>query len=246
MKRGPYIAIVSFRAMIALAAVFVAGWAAHELRSSTGTWLLALLFAGSASALLIRPMVVPTRRGSAVYSLGPSFLLASMFLLPTGPLVAVVAFSISLAGVYAGGRFHRVFFDLSLGVLVYGGASLLLRLAPSPADAQMPYLTVAVIEALLAASVLVVQLLLRSVAMRLTRGAETPHWGAFRSQALIEGLYCVALAVTISLLARLHPALLTLVYAEIGVSMWFLSRYRRRLRDLTDAATARDPWRWAA
>jgi hypothetical protein len=245
LRRGPYVALVSFRVLVALAAVFVAGWAAHELRASTGTWLLAVLFAGSASVLFIRPMVVPTRLGSAPYSLGPSFLLASMFLLPAGPLVAVVAFSISLAGVYVGERFHRLFFNLSLGVVVYGGTSLLLRLAPNPVDVRMPYLTVAGVEALLAASVLVAQLLFHSIAMRLARGAETPHWGAFRSQALIEGLYCVALAVTISLLTRLHPALLVLVYAEIGIVMWFLSRYRRRLRDLSDAATARDPRRWA-
>lgn len=191
-------------------------------------------------------MVVPTRRGSAVYSLGPSFLLASMFLLPAGPLVAVVAFSICLAGVFMGVRFHRILFDLSLGVLVYGGASLLLRLAPRPTDGGIPYVHVAGIEALLAAAVLIAQLLIRSVALRLTHGIATPHWGAFRSQAIIEGLYCLVLAVTISLLARLHPALLTLVYAEVGVTMWFLSRYRRRLRDLTDAGSARDSRRWAA
>jgi hypothetical protein len=235
-----------FRVLVALAALFVAAWAAHELRCAARAWLLAVLFAGSASVLLIRPLVVPTRRGSAVYSLGPSFLLAGMFLLPAGPLVALVAFSISLAGVVLGARFHRVLFDLSLGVLVYGGASLLLHLTPRPTDGQIPYLTVAGVEALLAAAALIAQLLLRSIALRLTRGMETPHWGAFRAEAVIEGLYCVVLAVTISLLTRLHPALLTLVYAEIGVTIWFLSRYRRRLRDLTDAATARDSRRWAA
>lgn len=224
----------------------MAARAAHELRCDARTWLLAVLFAGSASVLLIRPMVVPTRRGSAVYSLGPSFLLASMFLLPAGPLVVVVAFAISLAGVVGAARFYRILFDLSLGVLVLGGASLLLHLAPRATDARIPYLQAAGIEALLAASALIAQLLLRSIALRLTRGLETPHWGAFRPQALIEGLYCLVLAVTISLLARLHPALLTLVYAEVGTTMWFLSRYRRRLRDLTDAATARDSRRWAA
>lgn len=232
--------------LLALAALFVAARAAHELRCDARTWLLAVLFAGSASILLVRPIVVPTRRGSAVYSLGPSFLLASMFLLPAGPLVSVVGFSICLAGVFVGGRFHRILFDLSLGVLVYGGASLLLHLAPRPTDVRIPYVTVAGIEALLATSALIAQLLLRSIALRLTRGVETPHWGAFRAQAVTEGLYCVVLAVTISLLTRLHPALLTLVYAEIGVTMWFLTRYRRRLRDLTDAATARDSRRWAA
>jgi hypothetical protein len=191
-------------------------------------------------------MVVPTRRGSSVYSLGSSFLLASMFLLPTGPLVAVVAFSICLAGVYTGARSHRIFFDLSLAVLFYGGASILLHLPPRPTDAQIPHLTLAAIETLLAAGVVIAQLLVRSVALRLARGPETPHWGAFRSQAVIEALYCVVLAVTISLLTRLHPALLILVYAEVGITMWFLSRYRRRLRDVTQAATARNSRRWAA
>jgi hypothetical protein len=229
-----------------LAAVIAGAWAAQALHSDARTWLLALLFAGSASALFISPMIVPTRTGSAVYSLGPSFLLASMFLLPAGPLVAVVAFSVSLAGIHAGERFDRLFFDLATSVLVYGGASIALHLAPRAADFGIPYLTVAAVEAMLAAAALVALLLLRSVDLRLRLGAKTPHWGAFRPQAVIEGLYCVALAVTISLLTRLHPALLLLVYAEIGVTMWFLMRYRRRLRAVTDAATARDSRRWAA
>ncbi len=246
-ERKQYLLATGFRMLLALAALIVAARAAHELWSDVHVWFLAMLFAASASTLLHWPLVVPHRSGSAVYSLGPSFFLAGMFLLPTGPLVTVVAFSIALAGVIAGTRFHRITFELSLGVLAYGGTSLLLHLAPRSSDAAVPYLSLAAMEALLAATVLVAVLVMRSVAMRLERGLETPHWGAFREPALIEGLYCVVLAVTISLFARLHPALLSLIYVEIGVTCWFLWRYRRRVRDLMAGppASGETP-RWAA
>lgn len=247
MGRRSYMAALGFRVLLSAAALFVAAWAAHELRADAPTWFLAILIAGSASALLVWPLVVPLRSGGATtHTLGPSFLLAGMFLLPTGPLVAAVAFAIALAGVIAGTRFHRLTLDLSLGVLTYGGASLLLHLSPRPADAGIPYASLAALEAVIAASVLVAQLLLRSVLMRIERGHETPHWGAFREHAVIEGLYCVALAVTISLLTRLHPALLSLVYAEIGLVWWVVSRFRRRFRDLADAAPSGETRRWAA
>jgi hypothetical protein len=246
-ERNRYLVVSGFRLLLALAALVVAARAAHEFRSSAQVWFLAVLFAASASALLHWPLVVPTRTGSAIHSLGPSFFLAGMFLLPTGPLVAVVAFSIALAGVVSGTRFHRIIFELSLGILAYGGTSLLLRLTPQPGDAGMPYASIAATEALLATTVLVAALIVRSIAMRLERGAETPHWGAFRGHSLIEGLYCVVLAVTISVFTRLHPALLSLVYVEIGVTWWFLSRYRQRVRDLTEGAAAAGEHRgWAA
>jgi hypothetical protein len=238
MDRRRYMVALGFRVLLSAAALVVAARAAHELRSDAQSWFLAMLFAGSAAALLVWPLVVPVRSGSAVHTLGPSFLLAGMFLLPTGPLVAEVAFAIALAGVIVGTRFHKLTLDLSIGVLTYGGASFLFRLAPRPADTGMPYASLAATEALMAASVLIAQLLLRSILLRIERGVETPHWGAFRGHTIIEGLYCVALAVTVSLLARLHPALLTLVYAEIGIVCWFLSRYRRRVRDLTEAAAS--------
>lgn len=222
--------------LLALAALIVAAWAAHDLAHGAGVWFLAMVFAASASALLHWPLVVPHRSGSAVYSLGASFFLAGMFLLPAGPLVAVVAFSIALAGVIAGTRFHRIILDLSLGVLLYGGASLLLHLGPRSTDSAVPYVSLALTEALLAATVVVADLVVRSIVLRLERGAETPHWGVFRGPALIEGLYCIVLSVTISVLARLHPALLSLVYVEVGVTCWFLSMYRRRVRELTAGA----------
>ena len=246
-ERNRYLLVSGFRMLLALAALVVAARAAHDLRSDARVWFLAMLFAASASALLHWPLVIPHRNGSAVYSLGSSFFLAGMFLLPTGPLVTVVAFSIALAGVIAGTRFHRIIFDLSLGVLAYGGTSLLLHLAPRPSDAAVPYISIATMEALLALTVLVAVLVVRSIAMRLERGAETPHWGAFRGPALIEALYCVVIAVTISLLTRLHPALLSLIYVEIGVTLWFLSRYRRRVRDLMAGPQASgEHRRWAA
>ncbi len=232
---------------LALAALVVAARAAHDLAHGAGVWFLAMLFAASASALLHWPLVVPHRSGSAVYTLGASFFLAGMFLLPAGPLVAVVAFSIALAGVVSGTRFHRIIVDLSLGVLLYGGASLLLHLGPRSADTAIPYASLALTEALLAATVVVADLVARSIVLRLERGAETPHWGAFRGAALIEGLYCVVLAVTISVLERLHPALLSLVYVEVGVTCWFLARYRRRVRELVAGpAVSTEQRRWAA
>ena len=233
-----YILATGFRGLLSVAALVLAARAAHVLRSDASTWLLAFLFALSATALLVWPLVVPTRSGSAVHSLGPSFLLAGMFLLPLGPLVAVVSFSIALAGVITGTRFHKLVLELSLGVLTYGGVSELLRLEPRPTDAGIPYAALAGAQALIAVSVLVAQLILRSILLRLERGVETPHWGAFRRPAMIEGLYCAAVAVTISLLTRLHPALLLLVYAEIGIVCWFLALYRRRVRDLTEAVAA--------
>lgn len=233
-----YLLVAGFRILLALAALVVAARAAHDLAHGAGVWFLAMLFAASASTLLHWPLVIPHKSGSAVYSLGASFFLAGMFLLPAGPLVVMVAFSLALAGVIAGTRFYRLIFDLSLGVLLYGGASLLLHLAPRAADVATPYAALATSEALLAGTVVVADLVVRSIALRLERGMETPHWGVFRGPALIEGLYCIVLAVTISVLTRLHPALLSLVYVEVGVTCWFLSMYRRRVRELTTGVQA--------
>lgn len=232
MERRRYIASLAFRMLFAAAALVVAARAAHELRADVGTWFLAMLVAGSASTLLVWPLVVPARSGSMPHTLGPSFLIAGMFLLPTGPLVAAVAFAIALSGVIAGARFHRLVFEISLGVLAYGGTSLWLHLTPQPTDTAMPYASLAMTEALIAASVLIAQLIVRSLLMRIERGSATPHWGAFREHAIVEGIYCIALAVTISVLARLHPALVTLVYTEIGIVWWVVSRFRRRFREL--------------
>ena len=233
MDRRQYLASLGFRMLLSAAAMVVAARAAHELRVDAAAWFLAMLVAGSATTLLVWPLVVPAGPGSVAHTLAPSFLLAGMFLLPTGPLVAAVAFAIALSGVVVGTRFHRLVYEISLGVLAYGGTSMLLRLTPQPTDAAMPSATLAVTQALIAASVLIAQLIVRSVLMRIERGSATPHWGAFREHAIIEGLYCIALAVTISLLVRLHPALVALVYAEVGIVWWVVSRFRRRIRELT-------------
>jgi hypothetical protein len=222
--------------LFAAAALVVAARAAHELRAGIAAWSLAMLVAGSAATFLVWPLVVPSRGGSMPHTLGPCFLIAGMFLLPTGPLVAAVAFAVALSGVVAGARFHRLVFEVSLAVLAYGGTSLWLDLAPRPTDAAIPYASFAVTEAAIAAALLVAQLIVRSLLLRIERGNATPHWGAFREHAIIEGLYCNALAVTFSVLARLHPALVGLVYIEIGIVWWVVSRFRRRFRELSAGA----------
>jgi len=100
-------------------------------------------------------------------------------------------------------------------------------------------------ELLLGAVVLITQLLLRSIAIRLERGEETPHWGAFQPQAIVEGLYCLALAVPISVLARIHLALLAVVYLYVGFTWWFMERYRRHLRTLNREGSMEDQRRAA-
>jgi len=102
-------------------------------------------------------------------------------------------------------------------------------------------------ELLLGAVVLIAQLLLRSIAIRLERGDETPHWGAFQPQAIVEALYCLALAVPISVLARIHLALLAVVYLYVGFTWWFMERYRRHMRAMNqEPAPAEDQRRWVA
>jgi hypothetical protein len=90
-------------------------------------------------------------------------------------------------------------------------------------------------------------LLLRSIAIRLERGEDAPHWGAFQPQALTEALYCLALSVPISVLARIHIALLAVVYLYVGFTWWFMERYRKHLRVLSkDAIAVEDQRRWVA
>src|SRR3989442_1536566 len=95
--------------------------------------------------------------------------------------------------------------------------------------------------------VLIAQLLLRSVAIRLERGEESPHWGAFQPQAVTEAIFCLALSVPISVLARIHVALLAVVYLYVGLTWWFMDRFRKHLRAVSqETVGTEDQRRWVA
>ena len=87
-------------------------------------------------------------------------------------------------------------------------------------------------EIFLGVVVLFAQLVLRSVAIRLERGHDAPHWGAFQPNVMLESAYCLALAVPISVLTRIHLALLAVVYLYVGFTWWVMDRYRQHLRVL--------------
>jgi hypothetical protein len=63
----------------------------------------------------------------------------------------------------------------------------------------------------------------------------------------VESLYCLALAVPISVLARIHLSLLAVVYVYVGLTWWFLERYRSHLRVLNqELVSIEDQRRWVA
>lgn len=237
MDRRRYLVSLTFRLALIILAFLIFVCALYIAPGSVRAWSLAILLGFSAAVLQIRPLVVPRGTdGTALYSLGPAFFLAGLFLLPPGPLVASVAFAIALSGLVTGVRPHKVLFNLSLSLLTYGAFSLFLRLGPRGVDAPLPPPDMIGVEALLCAAVLAAQLLVRSVAIRLERGDQAPHWGAFQHAALMESAYCIALSVLISVLARIHVALLVFAYAHIAATWTFVERYRRHVRSLTSAA----------
>ncbi|HXF58301.1 MAG TPA: hypothetical protein VN539_00580, partial [Candidatus Saccharimonadales bacterium] len=86
----------------------------------------------------------------------------------------------------------------------------------------------------IAAAALIAQLIIRSVALRIEHGDQAPHWGAFQPIALIEAVLCLAFALTITVLARVHLALLAIVYVEIGAVWWFLHRYHEYVSSMKE------------
>lgn len=239
MDRRRYVASLLFRLSLIILALLIGVRAIYVAGGSPQSWLFAGLIGVSAAALRIRPLLVPDgTRGSASYSLGSAFFLAGLFLVPAGPLVACVAFAIALSGLVTATRPHKTLFDLSVSVLVFAGFSLFMRLGPHSADPRVPPPDLVGVEVLLSAAVLMTQLLLKSVALRLERGDDAPHWGAFQRPALVQGFYCLALSVPISVLGRIHVALLAFVYLYIGVTWWFMERYRRHVREISQSAGA--------
>ncbi len=202
-------------------------------------WFLAGLFGLSAAALQIRPLLVPNPgRGSTVYSPALAFFIAGLYLIPAGPLVSCIAFAIALAGIVNGTRPHKILLHLCATVVAFGACSYFMKLGPRSGDPPVPPPELIAVEIFLGAVVLFAQLVLRSVAIRLERGHDAPHWGAFQPNVMLEGAYCLALAVPISVLTRIHLALLTVVYIYVGFTWWAMDRYRQHARTLS-SETAR-------
>lgn len=232
-----YVQILVFRVTLAVLALLVAARAGHEQRGNVNAWPLAALFAASAAALAVWPLIMPGRtRTLASYSLASSFYIAGMFLLPPAALAAVVCFSITLAELIRAVRAYRIVFDLSTAILAYVAPALLFSLGPRPAEIMFHPAARAGLELMIAGSAVILHLLLRSVAMRLEHGVETPRWGAFQGPGLIEAIYGLVLSVTILVLGRIHPALLGVVYVELGITTWLVRRYNGYLADLRRAA----------
>ena len=237
MDRRRYLISLTFRLVLILLAFLVSVCALYIGRGGVRDWILAIVLGISAAALQIRPLVVPrANNGTALYSLGPAFFLAGLFLLPPGPLVASVGFAIALSGIVTGVRPHKLLFTLALSLLTYGAFNLFLRLGPREGTIPIPTPDMIGAESLVCIALLTSQLLVRSIAIRLERGDQTPHWGAFQRSVLLESAYCIALSVLISVLARIHVALIVFAYAQIALTWTFVERYRRHVRSLTGAA----------
>jgi hypothetical protein len=244
-----YFASLFFRLALVVLAMMLSVRAIYVLEGGVRDWFLAGLFGLSAAALQIRPMLVPSpgKGASTVLSPAAAFFLAGLFLIPAGPLVCAIAFAVALSGLVNGTRPHKVLLQLSVTILSFGACSYFLRLGPKAGDPMVPPPELVAMEVLLGAVVLIALLVMRSIAIRLERGEEAPHWGAFQPHAIVESIYCLALAVPISVLARIHLALLAVVYVYVGFTWWFLERYRKHLRVLNqELVSIEDQRRWVA
>ena len=248
MDRHRYFISLFFRLSLAVLALMLAVRATYVFEGSLKAWCLAGLFGLSAAAFQVRPLLVPSPgHPSAVYTPGPAFFLAGLFLIPAGPLVTCIAFATALSGLVTATRPHKILLNLSVAVLAYGACSYYLKLGAGSMGPTVPPPELIAEELLLGAVVLIAQLLVRSIAIRLERGDESPHWGAFQPQAVTEALFCLALSVPISVLARIHVALLAVVYLYVGFTWWFMERYRNHLRVVTqETVTTEDQRRWVA
>ena len=223
---GRYFQIATFRIALAVLAILVAIRALHVVRGDGPVWLLTSILASGAAAALIWPLVVPaSNRAMSVYSLAHAFFLAGMFLLPPGALVLTIAFAISLAGLVHGVRAYRTVFHLSSSMLVFAGFALTFALGPRPSDFMFQPAPRAGLEILIGAAALVALLIVRSVALRLEMGEKAPHWGAFQGPAIFESALALLFSVSITVMVRIHLALVTVVFAEMGTIWWFLQRY---------------------
>jgi hypothetical protein len=234
-----YVQIATYRVTLTLLALIVAARAAHEYSAPQSAWPLASIFAASAAAFAIWPLIVPGRNKTLVsYSLASAFFLAGMFLLPPAGLMLTVCFAVTLAGVIRGARAYRIVFQVSSAVLAYVAPALLFNLGPRPGEFVLHPATRAGLELMIAMSAVVFHLLLRSIALRLEQGVSTPRWGVFSGPPLVEAVWGLVLSVTILVLTRIHPAFVGVVFVELGITSWFVRRYRIYVTDLKREAEA--------
>jgi hypothetical protein len=227
VDRRRYTQIVVFRVVIAVLALLTAARAGHEFRDNGSVWLTTSILAAGASATLIWPLIVPSQsRTMSVYSFGPAFFLAAMFLLPPAALVLATAFAVTLAGLMSGARPYRTLYNASVAILAFGGFALYFDLGPRPSDYLVAPAARVGLELMIAAAAMVTMLLIRSIAMRIEQGERAPHWGAFQPVALTEAVLSLCFACTIVVLVRIHLALVTVALAEMLFVAWFLYRYR--------------------
>jgi hypothetical protein len=222
-----YIQIVLFRVALAVLALLVAARAGHEQKSTLPAWPPAAVFAASAAALAIWPLLVPGRNRTLVsYSLSSAFFVAGMFLLTPAALAATICFAVTLSDLIRGVRSYRIVFNLSSATLAYVAPALFFSLGPRQMEIMFHPAARAGLELLIAAAAVILHLLLRSISLRLEHGSETPRWGAFEGPGLVEAIYGLVLSVSILVLTRIHPALLTVVYIELAITAWFVRSFR--------------------
>jgi hypothetical protein len=97
-----------------------------------------------------------------VYTPGPAFFLAGLFLIPAGPLVTCIAFATALSGIVTATRPHKILLNLSIAVLSYGACSYYLKLGLGSVGPTVPPPELIAEELLLGIVVLIAQLLVRT------------------------------------------------------------------------------------
>ena len=224
---GQYVQLVSYRVAIVVLAILTGALALHERGSGGSVMLLSSILAVAGSAALVWPLVVPARdRTMNVYTIGPAFFVAGMFLLPPPALVGVIAFAVALAGLVRGDRAYRTVFRLASMVFVFAGSAIWFRLSPQGPDAFFKPASRATLEMAIGAAALTALLIVRSVELRLEHGPDhTPHWGAFQKPAIVESILCLTFSTTTIVLARVQTSFLLVVGFQMGMIWWFLHRY---------------------
>lgn len=227
MQKGRYVQLVSYRVAVVVLAILTGALAMHERGTGASVWLLSSILAVAAASALVWPLVVPSRdRTMEVYSIGPAFFVAGMFLLPPPALVGIITFAVLLSGLLRGDRAYRTAFRLASMVLVFAGFAIWFRLSPQGAEIIFKPALRATLEMAIGAAAVTVLLILRSLEIRLEHGPEhTPHWGAFQKPAIMEAMLCLAFSTSTVVLARIHTGFLTVVGFQMAMVWWFLHRY---------------------
>jgi len=227
MRKGRYVQLVSYRVAVVVLAILTGALAMHERGTGASVWLVSAILAVAAASALVWPLVVPARdRTMNVYSIGPAFFLAGMFLLPPPALVGIITFAVLLSGLIRGDRAYRTAFRLASMVLVFAGFAIWFRLSPQGSEVLYKPAARATLEMAIGGAALISLLILRSLEIRLEHGPEqTPHWGAFQKPAVMESMLCLAFSTSTVVLARIHTGFLTVVGFQMVMVWWFLHRY---------------------